>query len=77
VLRVLVSEQTFASGQRADGRVQVPDVYVDADLLVLTIFVTPRPGYQSGSRNPETPVRIALPYPVEQRRLIDGALARV
>jgi hypothetical protein len=39
--------------------------------------VTPRPGYQSGSRNPETPVRIALPHPVEQRRLIDGALARV
>jgi hypothetical protein len=77
VLRVLVSEQTFASGQRADGRVQVPDIYVDADELVLTIFVTPRPGYQSGSRNPETPVRIALPHPVEQRRLIDGALARV
>jgi len=77
VLRVLVSEQTFASGQRADGRVQVPDIYVDADELVLTIFVTPRPGYQSGSRNPETPVRIALPHPVEERRLIDGALAPV
>ena len=77
VLRVLVTEQTFASGQRADGRVQVPDLYVDADELVLTVFVTPRPGYQSGSRNPETPVRIALPHPVGERRLIDGALARV
>ncbi len=77
VLRVLVSEQTFASGQRADGRVQVPDLYVDDADLVLTIFVTPRPGYQSGSRNPETPVRIALPLPVGRRRLIDGALARV
>jgi len=77
MLRVLVSEQTFASGQRADGRVQAPDLHVDADELVLTIFVTPRPGYQSGSGNPETPVRIALPHPVEQRRLIDGALARV
>lgn len=77
VLRVLVSEQTFASGQRAAGRVQAPDIYVDDAELVLTIFVTPRPGYQSGSSNPETPVRIALPHPVEQRRLIDGALARV
>ena len=77
VLRVLVSEQTFASGQRADGRVQVPDLYVDADELVLTVFVTPRPGFQSGSRNPETPVRIALPHPVGQRRLVDGALPRV
>jgi hypothetical protein len=77
VLRVLVSEQTFASGQRADGRVLVPDLYVGPGELVLTLFVTPRPGYQSGSRNPETPVRIALPHAVEQRRLIDGALARV
>jgi hypothetical protein len=77
VLRVLVSEQTFASGQRADGRVQVPDLYVDVDELVLTLFVTPRPGFQSGSGNPETPVRIALPHPVGQRRLVDGALARL
>jgi hypothetical protein len=77
VLRVLVSEQTFASGQRADGRVQVPDLHADADELVLTVFVTPRPGFQSGSRNPETPVRIALPHPVGQRRLVDGALAQV
>ena len=76
-LRVLVSEQTFASGQRADGRVQVPDIYIDDAELVLTIFVTPRPGYQSGSRNPETPVRIALRHPVGRRRLIDGALERV
>ncbi len=76
VLRVLVTEQTFASGQRADGRVLAPDVYADEDELVLRMFVTPRPGYQSGSRNPETPVRIVLPHPIGLRRLIDGALAQ-
>jgi hypothetical protein len=76
MLRVLVTEQTFASGQRADGRVLVPDMYVGADELVLTMFVTPRPGYQTGSPNPETPVRIALPHPVGPRRLIDGALVQ-
>ena len=75
VLRVLLSEQSFASGQRADGRVLEPDIYLDSDKLVLTMFVTPRPGFQTGSSNPETPVRIALPEPIGTRTLIDGALA--
>jgi hypothetical protein len=74
VLRVLVTEQTFAGGQRAHGRVLPPDLHVDADGLLLTMFVTPQPGFQSGSPNPETPVRVALPHPVGGRRLIDGAL---
>jgi len=77
VLRVLVTEQTFANGQRADGRVLAPDIYLDEDELVLTVFVTPRPGYQGGSPNPETPVRIALPTPVGRRELIDGALVQL
>jgi hypothetical protein len=74
VLRVLVTEQTFASGQRADRRVLAPDIYLDANDLVLTLFVTPRPGYQTGGRNPETPVRITLAEPVGSRQLIDGAI---
>jgi hypothetical protein len=73
-LRVLVTEQTFAGGKRADGRLLQPSLYVDAEELVLTMFVTPQPGFQSRSRNPETPVRIALPHPVGTRRLVDGAL---
>jgi hypothetical protein len=74
VLRVLVTEQTFASGQRAANRVLAPDMYVDDHEIVLRMFVTPRPGYQSGAPNPETPVRIVLPHSVGRRRLIDGAL---
>jgi hypothetical protein len=74
VLRVLVREQTFAGSQRADGRVLAPDLHLDAEQLVLTMFVTPRPGFQSRSPNPETPVRIALPQAVGDRLLIDGAL---
>ncbi len=76
VLRVLVKEQTFASGQRADRRVLVPDIYVDENEVVLTLFVKPRPGYQTGDRNPETPVRIALAEPLGTRQLIDGAVAQ-
>ena len=74
VLRILVTEQSFASGQRADGRVLVPDIYLDTEELILTVFVTPQAGFQTGSRQPETPVRIALPDPVGLRRLVDGAL---
>ena len=73
-LRVLVTEQTFAGGQRAHGRVLAPDLYVDIEELVLTMFVTPAPGFQSRTPNPETPVRIALPTPIGPRRPIDGAL---
>jgi hypothetical protein len=77
LLRVLVTEQAFAGGQSADGRVLAPDIYVDEAEIVLTLFITPRPGFQSGTRNPETPVRIELPHPVGPRRLLDGALARL
>jgi len=74
MLRVLVTEQTFAGAQRAYGRVLAPDLHVNAVDLVLTMFVTPRPGPQVRAPNPETPVRVALPHPVGLRRLTDGAL---
>lgn len=74
VLRVLVTEQTWAGGQRADTRLLAPDLHVAAEEVVLTMFVTPRPGFQTRTSNPETPARIALPRPIGSRRLIDGAL---
>jgi hypothetical protein len=74
VLRILVTEQTYAGGKRADGRVLDPDLYVDEHELILTMFVTPREGFQMRSPNPETPVRVALPQPIGSRQLIDGAL---
>jgi hypothetical protein len=74
LLRVLVTEQTYSGGQRAHSRLLPPDLYVDAEQLVLTMFVTPRPGFQTRSPNPETPVRIELPEQLGSRLLIDGAL---
>jgi hypothetical protein len=73
-LRVLVTEQTWAGGNRADDRLLAPDLHVGEAELVLTMFVTPRPGFQVRAPNPETPARIALPCPVGTRRIIDGAL---
>lgn len=74
ILRVLVTEQAFAGGKRAGDRLLAPDLYLGDRELVLTIFITPRPGFQNISKNPETPARIALPEPLGTRRLIDGAL---
>jgi hypothetical protein len=74
-LRILVTERTFASGQSASRRVLEPDLYIDENELVLTIYIKPRPGFQMGARNPETPVRIALAESLLTRALIDGAVA--
>jgi hypothetical protein len=74
VLRILVTEQTYAGGKRADGRVLDPDLYEDEHELVLTMFVTPLEGFLMRSPNPETPVRVALPQPVGNRELIDGGV---
>jgi hypothetical protein len=74
VLRILVMEQTFAGGKRADGRVLDPDLYEDEHELILTLFVTPLEGFRLRSPNPETPVRVVLPHPVGSRELVDGAV---
>ena len=74
IVRVLVTEQTWAGGTRADARLLEPDLHVGADELVLTMFVAPRPGFQVRSPNPETPARVVLPSPIGGRRLVDGAL---
>lgn len=74
IVRVLVTEQTWAGGTRAGTRLLAPDLHVGAEELVLTMFVTPRQGFQVRSPNPETPARVTLPGPIGPRRLIDGAL---
>jgi hypothetical protein len=74
VLRICVTEQTFAGGRRADGRVLAPDLYASEHELVLTIYVRPESGFQMRRPNPETPVRVALAHPIGHRLVIDGAV---
>jgi hypothetical protein len=73
-LRVLMREQGFAAAQFAHGRVLPPEIHLSPEQVILTLFVTPRDGWQNRSKNPETPVRITLPEPLGQRMLIDGAI---
>jgi hypothetical protein len=74
ILRILVTEQTYAGGKRADGRVLEPDLYEDEHKLILTAFVTPLEGFAMRTPNPPTPVRVVLTRPVGSRELIDGAV---
>jgi hypothetical protein len=74
VLRICVTEQTFAGGRRADGRVLAPDLHENEHELVVTIYVRPETGFQMRTPNPETPVRVVLPHPVGNRKVIDGAV---
>jgi hypothetical protein len=74
VLRILVTEQNRAGGKRADDRLLAPDLHIGEDELVLTTFVSPRSGYQTPGAAPETPARIALPEPLGEREVVDGAL---
>jgi hypothetical protein len=74
VIRILVTEQTRSGGTLADKRLLNPDLHEGDDELTLRIFVTPRPGVQMAAATPQTPVRIQLPSPVGERRLLDGAL---
>ena len=77
VLRLLLTEQTFSGGQRADSR-RAPSRRLQRRRHARADDVrdTPRPGFQCGSNNPETPVKVALGEPFGLRRLIDGALVR-
>lgn len=73
-LRVLVTEQTHATGKLAHGRLLAPDLYASRDEVVLRMFVRPLGGFQNRAvRNHETPVRIALPEPLGTRAVRDGA----
>ena len=73
-LRVLLTEQTMATGTPAADRLLEPELYLDADQAVLRLYVRPLAGYVGRTAKRETPVIVRLPVPLGDRRLVDGAL---
>jgi hypothetical protein len=73
-LRVLLTEQTMATGSLADDRLLAPDLYLDDDQLVLRFYVRPLEGYVGRTARRETPVVVKLPEPLGNRRVLDGAV---
>ena len=64
----------MATGTPAAGRLLAPDLYLDDQRAVLTIYVRPIDGYVGRTGMHEIPVVVRLPEPLAGRRLIDGAL---
>jgi hypothetical protein len=73
-LRILVTEQTMASGALAIERLLSPELYLDPDRALLRVYVRPLEGYVGRSTKHETPVIIELPEPLGERQAVDGAL---
>jgi hypothetical protein len=73
-VRVLLTEQTMASGTPAVDRLLEPELYLGADQAVLRLYVRPLAGYVGRTAKRETPVIVRLPVPLGDRRLVDGAL---
>jgi hypothetical protein len=69
----IVTERGCASGQPADERIVGPDVFVIEDDVVVVFAVRPLPGAQTCQPNPSTRVTMALPEPLGERHLVDGA----
>lgn len=73
-LRILITEQTMATGTPAADRLLAPDLHLNTDRVVLRVYVRPLEGYVGRSAKRETPVIVQLPEPLGGRRVVDGAL---
>jgi hypothetical protein len=71
-LRILVRERQCASGMSALGRVEPVELYADASVVTLAVFVTPLPGDQECPQNPEAAVIVDLPDAIGTRPLVDA-----
>jgi len=73
-LRILVTEQTYASGTPAADRLQTPELYLDDDEAIVRVYIEPLVGYVGRTARHETPMVITLPEPIGEREVVDGAL---
>jgi hypothetical protein len=73
-LRILITEQTMATGTPAADRLLEPELHLAADRAVLRVYVQPLEGYVGRSAKRETPVIVQLPEPLGDRQVLDGSL---
>jgi hypothetical protein len=73
-LKILVTEQTMATGTPVADRLLTPELYLDESEVLVRVYVQPLEGYIGRTSRYETPVIIALPEPLAGRRVTDGAL---
>jgi hypothetical protein len=71
---LLVHERACASGQSAEGRVEIIDVQETEDQVRLRIGVRPREGGQDCPGNPPTPFTVDLSEPLGERKIVDASI---
>ena len=64
----------MASGTPAAERLLEPEIQLDAERVLLRVYVKPIEGYVGRAARQETPVIVRLPEPLGARELVDGAL---
>ena len=73
-LRILVTEQTLATGTRVADRLLTPEIYTNASEVLVRLYIEPLEGYVGRTSRHETPVIVELPEPLADREVVDGAL---
>jgi len=68
---LFVHERACASGQSAEGRVELVALIETSEQVQLWIGVRPRPGGQDCQGNPPTPFTIKLDQPLGNREIVD------
>lgn len=71
---VLVSERACASGQSAQGRVQLVELNETTEQVQLRIGVRPPDGDQTCQGSPPTPFTVELSEPLGDREIIDTSV---
>jgi hypothetical protein len=73
-VHLLINEMACASGNSPEGRVEAPIVATTAEAVTIAILVRTLAGVQECPGNPDFPVTVALPEPLGERDLFDGAV---
>jgi hypothetical protein len=71
---LLVQERDCASGEPADGRIEVIELVETADQVRLRVGVRPRGGDQTCPSNPPTPFTVELIAPLGDRAIVDSSI---
>lgn len=73
-LDLFVHERACASGQNAEGRIELVSIEETTDQVRLHIGVSPRGGGQDCQGNPPTPFTVELSEPLGDRQVVDASV---
>jgi hypothetical protein len=73
-VKAVLVERACAGGQSPKGRVLEPTIFSSETAVLVTLWVTRRPGDQDCPGNPEFKTTIAMSAPLGGRKLLDGGV---